>query len=223
MHIYRVQRTLSLCATLAFALALAGCDRKPPEPPPPPPPTPQEIASKIVADLKLNQPLPAPGSTLQPGAGRTFLNAVTAARNQNSGTPDGTDALQIVSRRISQRLLALEKEKLWEHVLIYCTAHVILNPKSLRFNHTREKAIIEYKKPRVSIEGFFHDGRTDQTTVLISFYLPIEKLTYQEKVRVGEEFYGLKMIGIVGKNHGVTMEYMATGEESDTLFNTTDR
>lgn len=218
MHEYSILRTLTLAAMLAVALSLIGCEREPPEPPPPPPPTPQEIAEDIINGLQLNQALPAPGSALGPGVAQRFKNAVTAAKREHSATPEGPEVLQIVSQRLGKRVAPLEQRKLWAHVLVYCEAYVILNPTSVRFRHTREKAIIEWKKPQVSIEGFFGDGNTDQTSVFMDFYIPIQGATYRETVRVGEEFYGLKMIAIIGKNHGVTMEYMETGETTDILY-----
>ena len=224
MHTYRIQRTLSLVAVLVFALLLAGCgEREPPEPPPPPPPTPEEIAAKIMTELQLNQPLPAPGSTFPTAAGRNFLSTVRGAKTQHSVSPDGVLALQIVSQRLDSRLRALEDNELWEHVLAYSDAHLILNPGSRRFNRTRDKAVVELRKPRVTIEGFFYDGKNDQTSVFMNFYLPMEKVTYREKVRVGEEFYGLKMVEIIGRSQGVTMEYMETDETFDVLFESANR
>ena len=224
MHTYSIQRIFSLFAVLAFALVLAGCgERKPPEPPPPPPPTPEEIAAKIIADLRINQALPAPGSTLPAEASRNFLNAVRGAKTQNSISTDGKQAMLIVSQKLDVRLRALDKNELWEHLLNYCDAHLILNPGSKKFTRSRDKAIAELKKPRVTVEGYFHDGNTGQTAVFMNFYLPIEKVTRQEEVRVGEEFYGLKLVQIIGKNQGVTMEYMETDETYDILSERANR
>ena len=98
-----------------------------------------------------------------------------------------------------------------------------ITPGSRRFNRTRDKAVVELRKPRVTIEGFFYDGKNDQTSVFMNFYLPMEKVTYREKVRVGEEFYGLKMVEIIGRSQGVTMEYMETDETFDVLFESANR
>lgn len=224
MHTYSIQRTLSLVAVLAFALVLAGCgEREPPEPPPPPPPTPEEIAAKIVADLRINQPLPVRGSTLPTQASRNFLNSVRGAKTQNSVSPDGKQAMLIVSQKLDLRLRALEKNELWEHLLNYCDAHLILNPGSKKFTRSRDKAISELKKPRVTIDGYFHDGKTGRTSVFMNFYLPIEKVTRREQVRVGEEFYGLRLVQIIGNNQGVTMEYMETDETYDILSERANR
>ena len=227
MHTYNVQRALSLLAVLAMAFCIAGCGEKEPEipdePPPPPPPTPQEIAETIMTNLQLNGPLPAAGATMPKQASTNFLNTVRSAKTQNSLTEDGKLALQILSQRLDSRLRALESNQLWEHVLTYCDAHLILNPDSHKFDRTREKTVAELKKPRVTIEGFFYDGKTDQTAVFMKFYLPNEKKTYQQQVRVGEEFYGLKLLGIIGNNQGVTLEYLEMDQTFDVLKESANR
>ena len=227
MHIYSVPRALSLLAVLAMALCMAGCAEKEPErpdtPPPPPPPTPQEIADKIMTTLQLNQPLPALGSTMPKQASTSFLNAIRNAKSQHSANPVGKQALQIVSQQLDSRLRALENNQLWEHALTYCDAHLVLNPDSHKFDRTREKAVAELRKPRVTIRGFYTDGNTNQTAVFMDFYLPITKESHREQVRVGEEFYGLKLVAIIGNNQGVTMEYLETGEATDVLAGTANR
>lgn len=227
MHTYTVHRALSLVAVLAMAFCIAGCaerePKKPDTPPPPPPPTPQEIADKIMTDLQLVGPLPAAGATMPKQASANFLNVIRTAKSQHSTGEDGKRALQIVSQNLDSRLRALENNQLWEHVLTYCDGHIALNPGSHKFDRTREKAIAELRKPRVTIEGFFFDGKTDQTAVFMNFYLPIEKETYRQQVRVGEEFYGLKLVSIIGNNQGVTMEYLETDDTFDVLSGSANR
>ncbi len=227
MHTYTVRRALSLIAVLAIAVCVTGCGEKEPEvpvgPPPAPPPTPQEIADKIMTDLQLNAPLPAAGSTMPKQASNNFLTAVTSAKTQNSVSADGKQALSLVSQKLDSRLRALENNLLWEHVLTYCEAHVILNPDSHKFDRVKEKAVAELRKPRVTIEGFFFDGNTGQTSVFMDFYLPIEKVTHREQVRVGEEFYKCRLVAIIGNNQGVTMEYLETGQTFDILTESANR
>lgn len=227
MHTYTVQRALSLLAVFAMAFCVTGCGEREPEvsdePPPPPPPTPQQIADKIMTDLQLNDPLPAPGATMSKQASSNFLSTVKSAKTRNSASQDGKQALQIVSQKLDSRLRALEDNQLWEHVLTFCDAHLVLNPDSRKFDRTREKAVAELKKPRVTIGGFFHDGKTGQTVVFVDFYLPTDKESHQEKVRVGEEFYGLRLVAIIGNNQGVTMEYLETGQAFDILTESANR
>lgn len=73
----------------------------------------------------------------------------------------------------------------------------------------------ELRKPRVNIIGFM--TTQGQDSVLLEFYLPIEKKTEKQQVRVGEEFYGLKLTEIIGNNQGVRFEYLETGQVFDVL------
>lgn len=220
MHTYTVQRAVSLLAVIAMAFCVAGCGEREPkksDTPPPPPPTPEQDAQTIMGNLQLNGPLPAAGSTMPEEESTKFLMTLRTAKNQNSTDAHGAQVLLLVSQKLDSRLRALEKNELWEHVLTYCDGHLILNPGSPRFNRTRDKTISELRKPRVTIDGFFYDGKTSKTFVFMYFYLPNEKKTYREQVRVGEEFYGLKLVEIIGNNQGVTMEYLETDETFDVL------
>lgn len=228
MHTYTtVHRALSVLAVLAMAFCIAGCAEKEPEtpatPPPPAPPTPQEIADKIMTELQINGPLPAPGATMPKQASASFLNTVRSAITQNSTGAVGQEALQLVSQKLDSRLRALENNLLWEHALTYCDAHLVFNPGSHKFDRTREKAIAELRKPRVTIRGYYIDGNTDRTAVFMDFYLPMTKETHREQVRVGEEFYGLKLVSIIGNNQGVTLEYLETDESFDVLTGSKNR
>ena len=69
----------------------------------------------------------------------------------------------------------------------------------------------------MTVQGFYIDGKTNQTAVFMEFYIPSEKRSYKEQVRVGEEFYGLKLVEIIGDNQGVTLEYLETDETFDVL------
>ena len=75
----------------------------------------------------------------------------------------------------------------------------------------------------VTITGFYTDGTTNQTAAFLDFYLPIQKTTYSHQVRVGEEFYGLRLAAIIGNNQGVTMESMETDQTFDILMSSARR
>lgn len=219
MHSYDIRRGISLLAVLAMAFIEAGCGGEPPpDPDAPPPPTPEEIAAKIVSDLQLNAPLPARGSRLPRNAAAQFLTAVRTAKTQNSVSEDGKRALDFVSQELDRRLRALEDAELWEHVLNYCDAHLIFDPTSKKFDRYRDKAVVELRKPKVTLGGFYIDGNTNLTAVFMDFYIPTTRMTHRENVRVGEEFYGLKLVEIIGDNQGVSLEYQETGEAFEVLM-----
>lgn len=208
---------------IALCLGYVGCSSEPEpkqaeeEEAPPPPPTPEEIANKIVTDLGLNAPLPASGARLAKEASDKMKTVARQAKNVNSATPEGKRALQIVSRRVDQRIGALEQAGAWDHALATIEVYEILNDGSHKWDTTKQTAMAELTKPKVTIVGFWYDGTTDQNAALLEFYLPISRETKRERVRVGEEFYGLKLTEIIGKNQGVRLEYKETGKTYDVL------
>ena len=199
-----------------LTVLLSACKEKEPEgPPPPPPPTPQEIAAKLATEWQLNAPLPPPGIQIAPQAARQYIGTIRSGVTEHSATPEGKEALRIVSRQLDQRLRSMENNELWGPALLLCDAHAVLNPGSHRFDLTRERAVVELKKPQVTVDGFYEDIASGQTAAFLSYYLPLEGATHKEKVRLGEEMYGLKFVEIIGKNQGITFEYVATGDTFD--------
>ena len=215
------RRILCGIAMILAAVILVGCAEEEvvveEKAPPPPPPTPEQIAAKIMNDLQINAPLPAVGSRMPKEASDIFLKTLRTVVTQRSASTDGKRALQIVSRGVDKRLRQLAANELWEHVLTFTDAHKILNPDSRTFDESRRLAILELQKPEVSIQGYFYDGNANETAVFMDFYLPIESETHRHQVRKGEEFYGLKLVGIIGNNQGVTMEYIETTQTFDVL------
>lgn len=189
----------------------------------PAPPTPQEIAAGIEKDLNLNGPIPAPGSKMPKKASDNFLGVVRAAKAANSSTPDGQQALQMVNRKLESRTRALVNNELWEHALVHIEAHKIFKPDSHKFDIDERRVTSQLSKPQVEIRGFFADGNTGQTVVWLDFNLPIQNETYSEKVLPGEEFYGLKLVGVIGRNQGVTMEHVETGDTYDVFTKSASR
>lgn len=206
-----------LLAVLAAMVALSGCEdqaalrraeRKTQEQPPPP--SPEEIAQKIIADAQLNAPMPEEGSSLPPSVRQTMLDLLRREKNRLQGTEDGDEALAIVARKVDERLRQYERAELWEHVLTLSDAHLIFKPGSRQFNHTRDKALTELRKPRVTVKGLPEFG--GQKIAMLSFYLPMTNETYDEHMAFGEEKYGVRLLGVFGEDRGVRMEYLETGE-----------
>lgn len=208
---------LSLLATLAMMVALSGCEdqaarerRQRPEVEEPPPPTPEEIAQKIIVDAQLNAPMPVRGSSLPPSLRQTVLDLLRREKRRLQGTEDGDRALAIVARKVDQRVRLYEREELWEHVLTLCDAHLIFKPNSRKFSHTRDKALLELRKPRVTVHGLPEfDGRK---VAILTFYLPLTSQTYSEQMAIGEEMHGVRFLSVFGEDRGVRLEYLETGE-----------
>lgn len=195
-------------------VALSGCEdqaaRERADLEQPPPPSPEEVAQKIIADAQLNKPMPAPNSSLPPAARQTILDLLRREKNRLQGTEDGDQALAIVARKVDQRIRRYERAELWEHVLTLTDAHLIFKPGSSKFNHTREKALTELRKPRVTVRGLPDFG--GQRIAMLSFYLPMTNQTFIEHMAIGEEMHGVRLLGVFGEDRGVRMEYLETGE-----------
>lgn len=207
----------ALLALVVATLSLSGCesksDRERPERPDieaPPPPSPEEIAKRIVEEAQLNAPIPKRGSSLPPSVRQTILDLLRRENNRLKGTEDGDRALAIVARRVDDRVREFERAELWEHVLTMTDAHLIFKPGSSKFNHTRDKAVLELRKPRVTVHGLPEfDGRK---VAMLSIYLPMTSETFSERMSIGEEMHGVRLLGVFGEDRGVRMEYLETGE-----------
>lgn len=210
-----LRRFLPLLVMLTVVCALVGCAEKEPpppaEPPPPPPPTPEEIAAKIVAESGLGDPLPEPGATLPQEAADKLKNRLRNAKNTNGATPDGQRALQLVNQQLDQRIRALEAAAAWEFVMAHIEAFEIMNPGSPKWTTTKEQAVAELQKPKITIVGFMQD------TAILRFYLPVSKTESRESMRAGEEMHGVTLMEIIGNNQGVRMKYGQTGQTFDVL------
>jgi len=208
-----LRRSIPIFMLIALMGGVTGCaEKEPPKPatpPPPPPPTPEEIAAKIIADAGLNEPLPTEGATFAKEAAEALKRKLATAKRGHSETPDGQRALQIVNQQVDQRIRALEGAKAWEHVVGTIEGFEALNPGSPKWQQSKESAIMELQKPKVTIIGFMQD------TAILNFYLPITKETNKESVRAGEEFYGITLVEVIGNNQGVRLRYGATGETFD--------
>ncbi|MCH7959806.1 MAG: hypothetical protein IID08_06735 [Candidatus Hydrogenedentes bacterium] len=210
-----------LPALFVVALFLPGCAEEEapqvvaPTIATPAPPTPQEIADRIANEMGLNEPLPPPGSTLPPGTASAFKQDITRIKGEQSAAEEGAVVLGFLSSKIENRIRQVERSKLWHHVLIYEEAYRVLNPRSQKFKRQRDKAIIELKRPSVSLTGFMYDGRNDTTIAFLEINMPLEDILYEERLRPGEEIHGLKLIKIIGNNQGVTFEFIESGDFFD--------
>lgn len=206
---------------ILMAIFIIGCSEPEPEvveaPPPPPPPTPQEIAAKIINDLKLDAPLPAPGASFDPAALATATQQLTQKKAQLAATEDGKLSLQIVSQKINSRVRASFNNELWGHVLAYSGMHEILNNGSTKFLAEKTKAVAELKKPKVTIKGILNDGQSGSRSAYLDIYLPFENVTHSESMKIGDQLYGIRFVEIIGNNQGIIFEYMETGENFEVL------
>ena len=105
-----------------------------------------------------------------------------------------------------------EDQELWTWVIFADEALKTLDPDHSRFDRLRERAEIRLRRPEVQITGFYEDHETGQETVFMNVYLPEENRRERVQVRPGEEFHGLRLRDIIGRNRGVELEYLEANE-----------
>jgi hypothetical protein len=188
-------------------------------PPPPEPPTAAEIAQKIVNETQLDSPIPAEGTIIPPEAVAQYKGLFQNHKNVHSNTPEGKEALNMVGKRVEQRIRQTEKAKAWEPLLLLIEVHGVLNPGSNKFARQLNLAAAELRKPQITIKGIVSDGTTGIKIALLDLYLPMEKETVSDRIRVGEEKYGVKLQQVIGNDQGLLFEYRQTGETFEILTN----
>lgn len=207
----------AIAVSLSVGMVGCGGPSEPAQPNPtsdaslPPPPTPEELAKRVIKDLGLEEPLPAPGARIPASVKGTTLGQFEQQRNTLSKTPEGKAALEIVKARLHDRINALYNAQMWEHVLLYTDAFARLDPQIKKYDDMRAEATIQLRKPRVTVHGLPQvDGH--QLAVL-SIYVPLDGKTYDERLSVGEEMHGIKFLDVYGANRGITYEYLETGDK----------
>lgn len=213
-------RKIPLILLILLVIPLTGCQdevaRDRPDRPDvgedgePLPPTPEEVAQQIIAEAQLNAPIARQGTSLPPAVRKTILDLLRREKNRLKGTEEGDRTLAIVEAKVDERVRQYQRAKLWEHVITMTDAHLIFNPGSVKFNHVRDKALVELRKPRVTVTGIpDFNGRK---IAMLRIYMPLTSQTFSEKMSLGEEMHGIRFLEIFGNDRGVRLEYLETGE-----------
>jgi len=211
--------SIALCAVAVCAAtaSLPGCGSSEPakpsktvDPNAPPPPTPEEIAKRTITELGLDLPLPLQGTRVSSSVRGTTIQMFKQQHATLSQTPEGQAALKQVQKVLEDRIAAYEQAKFWEHVLTYTDAYAVFQPESKKYEQLREKAMVEMRRPRVTVKGLPEvDG---QKIAMLSIYIPLTSENFEERMSIGEEVHGIKFLGVFGKDRGVRLEYLETGE-----------
>ena len=208
-----------LAVVMIAVVAVAGCggSSEPAQPTPtgdaaaPPPPTPEELARRAITDLQLDAPLPPRGVRVPASVRATTLSQFDQQKATLSKTPEGQAALDIVKKKLDDRIRAIYGAEMWEHVMLYTDAYARLDPQISKYDEMRNKASIELRKPRVAVKGLPQVG--GHQVAMLSIYIPMTSQTFEERLSVGEEMHGIKFLNVYGENRGITYEYLETGEK----------
>lgn len=205
----RVLRNLLALSVLA-AMA-ASCKVEPPPPPPPPPMGPQTKAEV----LALVRPVIAPlrfsveGSTpLDNQARAVILQNLRQAVMEHGGKDFGREALREVGYEIAELGKEASADERWKLALFCVDAFDTLSMESALLSRISDRAGKMLEQPTVRVRGFLEDG-VDKT--LYVFMDIVDRRTGEVKkvqAREGEEFHGLRMIKVLGRNKQVRFEYI---------------
>ena len=207
-------RFSSFAMILCSLVAIVGCGSEPEvepvDPSLPPPPTAQEIAQKIIADAQLDMPVPVGPGRFPASVRSSMMSILQAAKTEHSADPIGKKALEHVVGRIEKRIRDFSNAKAWQYTMVFIEAHELFKPNSGKYGSLKDDAYTQLMKPEVKVTGLpMIDGRK---LILLSFYLPMTDQHFKERVQVGDEVHGLKVVSIFGRDRGVRLQYLETGE-----------
>ena len=206
---------------LVCVVLIAACS--PPEeeveeasgPEAPPPPTPQEIAQSIITELNLDMTAASTGGRLSNTVRQQMLNSLHDKVNLHNGSEDGKKAMEFVKQRVEKRIRDFSNEDAWQHVLVFIDLHKVFDPDSRKYGSLQEEAFQQLKKPKLALKGMpVLDG---QRIIILDFEFPLDNSRAQERVAIGDELHGVRVVDVFGNNRGVTVEFLETGER-DVVF-----
>ncbi len=213
MRRYRYMIVLSV-----LVLALMGCGEEEKQTVPvnsytPPPPSPTQIADAFFRKTQLKIPLPESSeATFPPELSGRFLGEVRTLVAKNSTSPEGQEAIQIVLTELESKVRESQRKNMWEFIIVYSDAYAILSPESKKYDNVRQKAKVQLVRPKIEVKGFYHDHASDQVAAFVSIYKPLSGEIIEERMRIGEELHDLRFIRVIGKDEGIEVEYLGSGE-----------
>jgi len=173
--------------------------------------TSQDIARKIILDSAIDFPVPPAGTRFPPAVRNNMVRMLALAKQQHSLDPKGMEALGFVTQRLEKRVKEFERAELWEHVIGFIEAHQAMVPGSSKYNRLKNKAMIELRRPKLTLRGLTNINGHQVATM--GFYLPISSEHHDERMYMGDQKHGIKVIKVFGKNLGVKVEYLETSEQ----------
>lgn len=207
-------------------LLFTGCIAKEPEPPPAPAPPPEPSPEKIADDIRATI-TPMSSLVLSPGGAgpaltedtkNQVINSLRTARAKYQVTENGRQALSVISHELDDVITKARDQERWALVLGAIEASEVLQPGTTKHNRLKERAQLNQKRPVVSVRGFFDDKETSDTYVFLDVKLRPSNEVRQVRARKGEEFFGVRLVDIVGNKKGVRLEYLAIpGDEWEVM------
>lgn len=194
---------------------VSGCKPAPPPPPPPVvpvgPQTKQEVLGLVLPALApieavLAQP---PGQGGMTEAERSGVMAqLRDAVAKYGNLPFGREALREVGYKIGEIGKKASTQERWRLALTCVDAFDILQMESLTVSRLGERAKTMMEQPTVRVRGFLEDK--EKGSLYVFMELVNRKTGEVEKVqaREGEDFNGIRLIKVIGRNKKVRVEYI---------------
>ena len=204
----RIKYFLPFALMLLLGLGLVGCEVEEPEDEEeePPPPSAGEI------ERALTQTWEGLPDQIGDEQMEEALSNLRQTRAEYQATPHGPEGIQRAVNELENIVRRAEEREAWTWVIFADEALKTLDPGHSRFDRLRERAEIRLRRPEVQITGFYEDHETGQETVFMNVYLPEENRRERVQARPGEEFHGLRLRDIIGRNRGVELEYLEANE-----------
>ena len=227
-----------------FVVAMTGCEgdysvkKAPPKtttpPAPPAPPSADQMISEAVQSLRALDIIP-PGVPIQfwwSDEDRARVNeALRAWKQRTESTPNGKEAIRKLTRDLDARLTPAREAQNPAVVLLLCDFIDILDPGNGRAQRHREWATLYNNMPRIEIVGWMGSHPDDEdkpsekdplerevedvTVAFCHVSIPETRKIESIQVREGDEFNGYEFLEIIGRNRGMRLRYLPTGDKID--------
>ena len=180
----------------------------------PPPPTAEEIASDIRTAFEGQLTEMATGKRLTRKIGDDACSALRSKVNANRAEENGPEAISKVSFEVEQIARIAHSAEKWDIAMLGCLLYETIEPSSTTLARIKKRSDLEIKRPRISDLGFVTMG--GETTVFLKAALYDGRI-FDRQVTVGEEFFGLRLESIIGRQRGISLEYIETGQLFDVM------
>lgn len=215
--VYRIFRLSMVVVSCVLFVGCIPSDDKdvmtvdPSAPVVPPPPTAQDIAREIISNAQLDMPVPTKGARMPKAISKKLLDSLGSAKSQHAHTETGQEAIRHVTIRIEKRIREFTDAQAWTHVLTFLDARAVFDSDNRQYLSLRDEAETQLRKPEVVVKGL--PVINGAQFAILSFRIPLTEEKFDnQRMRMGESAFGIRVLSVFGKSRGVMLQYIETGE-----------
>lgn len=193
----------------------SGCNPAPPPPPTPTAPigpqTKQDVLTLVmpaIAPFAAVLALPPGGGSLSEAARTSVMVQLRDAVGKYGNLPFGREALHEVGYKIADMGKQASSQERWRLALACVDAFDILQMESVTVSRLGEKAKTMMEQPTVRVRGFFEDREKGSLYVFLELVNRTTGAVEKVQAREGEEFSGIRLLRVIGRNQKVRVEYL---------------